>query len=51
MHQLQDVTGEAIAVVDDKADDAFLGVVYEASIARAYLQYSEELRREEHGTG
>ncbi|WP_275288319.1 chloride channel protein [Halomonas elongata] len=51
MHQLQDVTGEAIAVVDDKAGDAFLGVVYEASIARAYLQYSEELRREEHGTG
>ncbi len=51
MHQLQDITGEAIAVVDDKAGDAFLGVVYEASIARAYLQHSEALRREEHGTG
>ncbi|GED21966.1 chloride channel protein [Halomonas halmophila] len=51
MHHVQDVTGEAIAVVDDKAGDAFLGVVYESSIARAYLKYSEELRREEHGTG
>jgi CIC family chloride channel protein len=38
-------------VVDDKAGDIFLGVVYEASITRAYMQHSEELQREEHGTG
>ncbi|QEM82563.1 chloride channel protein [Halomonas binhaiensis] len=51
MQYLQEVTGEAIAVVDDSNDDAFLGVVYETSIARAYLNYSAELRREEHGVG
>lgn len=51
MHHPQDVTGEAIVVVDDKAGDIFLGVVYEASITRAYMQHSEELQREEHGTG
>lgn len=49
MRQLQEMTGEAIAVVDD--DDTFLGVVFEASIARAFLRYSDELRREEHGAG
>ncbi|MFC3285091.1 chloride channel protein [Litchfieldella rifensis] len=50
MARLQDFTGEAIAIVDDTADAPFLGVVYEASIARAYLQHSNELRQEEHGT-
>ncbi|APE29645.1 chloride channel protein [Halomonas aestuarii] len=51
MEVLQDVTGEALPVVDAEADDAFLGVVFESSIARAYLAHSDELRREEHGTG
>ncbi|WP_431023556.1 chloride channel protein [Halomonas sp. H5] len=49
MHQLQRVTGEAIAVVDD--EKRFLGVAYEASIARAFLHHSDALRREEHGAG
>ncbi len=49
MGRLEEVTAEALAVVD--GDAAFLGVVYEASIARAYLRHSDELRREEHGTG
>ncbi|WP_136246958.1 chloride channel protein [Halomonas borealis] len=49
MRRLQEVTGEAIAIVDEQ--DRFLGVVFEASIARAFLRYSDELRREEHGTG
>ncbi|MFG6178880.1 chloride channel protein [Halomonas sp. THAF12] len=49
MRHLQEVTGEAIAVVDEH--DVFHGVVFEASIARAFLRYSDELRREEHGTG
>ncbi|MFC4973856.1 chloride channel protein [Halomonas beimenensis] len=49
MRHLQEVTGEAIAVVDE--DDVFLGVVFEATIAQAFLRYSDELRREEHGTG
>lgn len=51
MAELQDVTGEALPVVDPDADDAFRGVVFESSIARAYLAHSDELRREEHGTG
>lgn len=51
MAELQDVTGEALPVVDPAADDAFRGVVYESSIARAYLAHSDELSREEHGTG
>ncbi|SEM08472.1 chloride channel protein [Halomonas daqiaonensis] len=51
MAELQDVTGEALPVVDPDADDAFRGVVYETSITRAYLAHGDELRREEHGTG
>ncbi|WP_017429249.1 chloride channel protein [Vreelandella jeotgali] len=50
MQHPQDVSGEAIVVVDE-ASDTFLGVVYEASITRAYIQHSEALQREEHGTG
>ncbi|CAD5249801.1 MULTISPECIES: chloride channel protein [Halomonadaceae] len=49
MQQLQKVTGEAIAVVDDER--RFLGVAYESSIARAFLHHSDALRREEHGAG
>ncbi|MGM0987432.1 MAG: chloride channel protein [Pseudomonadota bacterium] len=51
MAELQDVTGEALPVVDPDTDDTFKGVVFESSIARAYLAHSDELRREEHGTG
>ncbi|WP_148254951.1 chloride channel protein [Aidingimonas lacisalsi] len=51
MEQLRHFTGEAIAVVDDPTTRTFLGVVYESSIARAYLQQSDELRREEYGNG
>ncbi|MBS9402221.1 chloride channel protein [Halomonas sp. TRM85114] len=51
MAMLQDVNGEALPVVDVTADDAFRGVVFESSIARAYLARSDELSREEHGTG
>ncbi|MGM0983357.1 MAG: chloride channel protein [Pseudomonadota bacterium] len=51
MAKLQDVTGEALPVVDATADDAFRGVVFESSITRAYLAHGDELRREEHGTG
>ncbi|MFY0990558.1 chloride channel protein [Halomonas sp. C05BenzN] len=50
MGRLQEVTGEALPVVE-ASDGAFLGVVYETSIARAYLRHSDEMRREEHGTG
>ena len=49
MAALEDVTGEALPVVD--AEGAFLGVVFESSITRAYLAHGDELRREEHGTG
>jgi CIC family chloride channel protein len=58
MMQLQEMTAEAIAVVDETAQDGrdegsegvFLGVIYETSIARAFMAQGEELRREEHGT-
>ncbi|MDT8880538.1 chloride channel protein [Halomonas saccharevitans] len=49
MAALEDVIGEALPVVD--AEGAFLGVVFESSITRAYLAHGDELRREEHGTG
>lgn len=49
MALLEEVTGEALAVVDDAG--LFHGVVYEVTIARAYLHQSEALRREEHDHG
>ncbi|GHE21984.1 chloride channel protein [Halomonas urumqiensis] len=49
MAELQEVSGEALPLVDEQG--RLLGVVTETSIARAYLQSSEELRREEHGSG
>lgn len=51
MARLEEVTGEALAVVDADRGDAFLGVVYEAGIARAHRIQSDTLRREEHGSG
>ncbi|MDY7115204.1 chloride channel protein [Halomonas sp. SSL-5] len=48
MALLEEVTGEALAVVDE---GIFRGVVYEVHIARAYLHQSDALRREEHGHG
>ncbi|WP_163560038.1 chloride channel protein [Halomonas sp. NO4] len=51
MASLEGVTGEALPVVDAADGETFLGVVFEARIARAYLAHSDELRREEHGTG
>ncbi|TFH87415.1 CBS domain-containing protein [Billgrantia azerbaijanica] len=50
MVALQEVTGEALPVVDETDGETFLGVVFEAHIARAYLAHSDALRREEHGT-
>ncbi|WP_290652484.1 chloride channel protein [Aquisalimonas sp.] len=51
MAELQTFAGEAIAVVDDLESRAFRGVIYEAALTRAYLKQTEELRREEHGSG
>ncbi|WP_416140405.1 chloride channel protein [Halomonas sp. HK25] len=48
MALLEEVTGEALAVVDESV---FRGVVYEVHIAHAYLHQSDALRREEHGHG
>jgi len=48
MALLEEVTGEALAVVDE---GIFQGVVYEVHIAHAYLHQSDALRREEHGHG
>ncbi|MDN3516942.1 chloride channel protein [Aquisalimonas lutea] len=51
MGELQQFAGEAIAVVEDTASRRFLGVIYEAALTRAYMEKTEELRREEHGSG
>ncbi|MDT0499490.1 chloride channel protein [Halomonas sp. PAR7] len=48
MTLLEEVSGEALAVIDD---GIFCGVVYEITIAHAYLDQSDALRREEHGHG
>lgn len=51
MGELQQFAGEAIAVVEDTSSRRFLGVIYEAALTRAYMEKTEELRREEHGSG
>lgn len=51
MGELQHFAGEAIAVVEDDHSQRFLGVIYESALTRAYLSKTEELRREEHGSG
>ncbi|WP_458524609.1 chloride channel protein [Onishia taeanensis] len=51
MAALEHFSGEALAMVDRKSDDAFLGVVYEDSIARAFMRSSDEVRDEENSHG
>ncbi|QIT53978.1 chloride channel protein [Aquisalimonas sp. 2447] len=51
MGELQHFAGEAIAVVEDRRSQRFLGVIYESALTRAYLDKTEELRREEYGSG
>ena len=51
MTALEHFSGEALAMVDPEADGVFLGVVYEDTIARAFMRSSDELRDEENSHG
>ena len=47
MAQMGDFVGESIPVLDDDGHGRMLGVVYEASIVKAYLDTMNDIRREE----
>jgi len=48
MEQLGDFVGESIPVVQSDTDAKLLGVVFEATLIKAYLETLYDLRREEH---
>jgi len=48
MEQMGDFVGESIPVLEDGDGGRMLGVVYEASIVKAYLDTMNDIRREEH---
>ena len=47
MEQMGDFVGESIPVLEDADGGRMLGVVYEASIVKAYLDTTNDIRREE----
>ena len=47
MEQMGDFVGESIPVLEDSDGGRMLGVVYEASIVKAYLDTMNDIRREE----
>ena len=47
MEQMGDFVGESIPVLEEGDDGRMLGVVYEASIVKAYLDTMNDIRREE----
>ncbi len=47
LKKVQDFVGECIPVID--GDNRLLGVVYEASIVKAYMQTQKNLRQDENG--
>ena len=47
MEQMGDFVGESIPVLEDGDGGRMLGVVYEASIVKAYLDTTNDIRREE----
>jgi CIC family chloride channel protein len=49
MDQVQTFVGESIPVVSKGEKELLLGVVYEASIVKAYMDTLHKVRREEHG--
>jgi CIC family chloride channel protein len=49
MDQVQTFVGESIPVVSKGEKELLLGVVYEASIVKAYMDTLHNVRREEHG--
>ena len=48
MEQMGDFVGESIPVLAEDGDGRMLGVVFEASIVKAYLDTMNDIRREEH---
>ena len=47
MEQMGDFVGESIPVLEDADDERMRGVVFEASVVKAYLDTMYDLRREE----
>ena len=47
MEQMGDFVGESIPVLEEGDDRRMLGVVFEASIVKAYMDTMEDIRREE----
>ena len=47
MEQMGDFVGESIPVLEEGDGGRMLGVVFEASIVRAYLDTMNDIRREE----
>ena len=47
MEQMGDFVGESIPVLEEGGDRRMLGVVFEASIVKAYVDTMEDIRREE----
>ncbi len=47
MEEMGDFVGESIPVVEDREDYRLLGVVFETTIVKAYLETLYEIRREE----
>ncbi|WP_424946825.1 chloride channel protein [Candidatus Spongiihabitans sp.] len=49
MEKVQDFVGESIPVIANDSSGIMLGVVYEATIVKAYMDTLHHIRREEHG--
>lgn len=49
MEKIQDFVGESIPVIANDNSCVMLGVVYEATIVKAYMDTLHKIRREEHG--
>ena len=47
MEQMGDFVGESIPVIGEGDDGRMLGVVFEATIVKAYLDTMNDIRREE----
>ncbi len=51
MEQMGDFVGESIPVLEDGDDGRLLGVVFEATVVRAYLDTTNSIREEENAGG
>ncbi len=51
MDTMEDFVGESIPVVNSDTDHTLVGIVFEASVVKAYLDTTKKIRTEEHGFG